>query len=525
MGLRTAVLGMFAMQGFWLKLAILYRWPGRYRSALTMAIALAPVVVFFVGVVTNASHGWFILPGGDWNPALVAWAGPGTWALFLVIFLYGLTTTGIFAFAGMRMIWRGEPRPGIALTLAVLIAPIFSFDAGASDPQSLLSVSAAAITICIVVISLTALRYQLLEPPPLGHREVIDHLRHGVLMASPVGEILDHNLAAERLLGSTPRGDAIADSVARIADPGSRDSVREALASVSTAGRSVSFQLDASGGRTLEISAHPIGDEYGEPLGQFAMLRDRTEERRFTDAALRSEKLETLGTLAAGIAHEVNNPLAFVRANLGEIARLGRVIDERVADGKSPLARELRETGALAREAQRGLERIQRAVSDVRRLAAAPDTGDEAFSIDSVVRDAVQLAQRRADPLPIEMRLAPELPPLSGSEQLLVQAVLSLLLDARHALAGTPEPRIEVETGSDEDGVFVRVRDNGPGVPEPLRGRTFEGSFAGLPDASRVGLGLSVAAGIAHDHGGSLRTEPAASGGGYLLRVAVAAEL
>ena len=521
--LRSAVLGMFAAVGLWFLLALRHRWPRRLRGPTVVAVALAPVAVFFVGAVTNASHGWIVLPDARWDPGLVGWAAPLTYLLAALVFAYGLVGTAIFAFAGVRLFRRDERRSGVVLTLTMLGLPIVSMNAGGGDVGMML-IGAASITIATLVLALTALRYQLLEPPPLGHREVIDHLRHGVLMANASGEVLDHNEAAERLLGFAPRGSSIADAVAAIASPDRRESVRRSLA-MGGVDRPVALQLDALGERHLEVAARPILGERGVVLGRIATLRDRTEERRFGVSALRTQKLETLGTLAAGIAHEVNNPLAFVRANLGEIARLGEIVERRLASGGSKLAHTLCETGELARDALDGLERIQRAVSDVRRLAAAPNDGEAYVSIEQVVGDAVRLARRRArDRIEIEARFASDLPPVLGSEQLLVQAVLSLLIDAQHAVEGAGEPRIEVETGADDEGVWVRVRENGPGLSAPLLHPRSASALADAPDAYRFGLGLSVASGIAQDHGGSLCTESGPSGGTYLLRLAAPME-
>jgi C4-dicarboxylate-specific signal transduction histidine kinase len=221
----------------------------------------------------------------------------------------------------------------------------------------------------------------------------------------------------------------------------------------------------------------------------------------------------------------VNNPLAFVRANLGEIARRSEVVaawrGDRIDGRESKLAGELAEMGDLAQEALEGLDRIQRAVSDVRRLAAAPGTGTGAVSLDAVVQGAVRLLELRSGGrVEIRTRLAPELPEIQGSEQLLVQAVTSLLINSQQALEDTPRPWIEIETGADADAVWVRVRDNGPGIPDALRERVFEPFFTTASDSGSRGLGLTVAAGIAADHGGSLTALRCEDGALLLLRLA-----
>jgi C4-dicarboxylate-specific signal transduction histidine kinase len=216
-----------------------------------------------------------------------------------------------------------------------------------------------------------------------------------------------------------------------------------------------------------------------------------------------------MGALAAGIAHEVNNPLAFVRANLGEIARLSELVSAWRAERESKLADQLGEMGELARDALEGLRRIQSAVSDVRRLAAAPDSGTHAVTLEEVARDAARLFELRASSrVEVRTRFAPGLPPIHGSPQLLVQAVLSLMLNAQPAIEGGPEPWIEIETGSGgaEGGVWLRVRDNGPQVSAAARQRVQER------------IAASLAAGIARDHGGSLSVEPSERGIAYLLR-------
>src|SRR5262249_5308583 len=111
-------------------------------------------------------------------------------------------------------------------------------------------------------------------------------------------------------------------------------------------------------------------------------------------------------------------------------------------------------------------------------------------------------------------------PPILGSAQLLVQAVLSLLLNSQQALEGTPEPWIEVDTGASEDGEpWVRVRDNGPAIPAALRDRIHDPYLLTARDPSGRDLGTSLAAGIARDHGGVLTSEPCDDGAAFVLRL------
>jgi len=206
--LRVSVLAMFAAVGFWVLVALRHRWPRLAQGAPSAIAAQVPVTIFFVGAVTNASHGWFIVPGAEWDPGRVGWAGPATWALASLTFLYGLVGTAIFLGSGVGMMRGDDRRAGVGLTLTIVALPVVSLRL--FDPDAVLPVAASTMTATMLVLALTALRYQLLEPPPLGHREVIDHLRHGVLMANAAGEVLDRNPAAASLLGFEPRGVSIA---------------------------------------------------------------------------------------------------------------------------------------------------------------------------------------------------------------------------------------------------------------------------------------------------------------------------
>jgi signal transduction histidine kinase len=496
--LRMAALGMFGAAGSWLLLALWHRWPMRFRGAAPIAVATAPALLFLAAA---------------WAPLtqlLIAWS-----------FACIATGAALFSVSAARLWRRGERRSGLALFVAMPAQPILFFAHLHGAVELAYPLAPASLAVAELVLATTLLRYSLLRPPPLGHREVIEHLRHGVLMASASGELLDHNAAAERLLGGAPCGKTIADAIAAVAPAAQRKPIRSALERVAGL-EPVFVQVVADRHRHLEVSMRPIPGDRGSAIGQVAMLRDRTAERSYAEAAVRTQQLEAVGTLAAGVAHEVNNPLAFVRANLGEIARLAELTVAWRAKQPSALADTLAEMGELAQEALTGLSRIQRAVSDVRRLAAAPDAGASAVALDAVVLDAVRLLELRASGrVEIRTNFAPGLPPILGSPQLLVQAVLSLLLNSQQALEGRPDPWIEVDTGASGDSeVWVRVRDNGLAIPAALRSRIHEPYLLAARDPSGRDLGTSLAAGIARDHGGALSAEPCEDGAAFVLRIA-----
>lgn len=474
--LRVSLLGIVALPGGWLLLALRHRGGRRVDSPYGTLLALAPALLFYASTITR-----------DGTAHVERWTLPAEPDLRLQLFLLmGLLCLGagslVFGSSAVRSWQRGERRPALVQALALALPWLaVAFIAGQSVewgrglPQLLVSGS-------LWGLAATVLRYELLSPPPLGHREVIDHLRQGVLIAGPSGEVLDHNRAAEDLLAGSPRGRNLQDVLTGVP------------------------AVELGRGLSLEVTTREILGEDGQRLGQVATLRDCTDERRYAEAVTRSQKLETVGTLAAGIAHEVNNPLAFVRANVQEIARMSRAVDAAVEAGGSKLARDLRELGELAEVALEGLERIQRSVADVRRLAAAPSEVEESVSIDNAVLDALRLLEIRAGgPIRIEPALAIDLPFVRGSRQLLLQAIFGVLLHASRELEGRPAPRLDVATGGDGSWVWVEIRANGP--------------------CDARALAVEVATDIAREHGGGFETQTDAEGSRFHLRLPVDEDL
>ncbi len=250
-------------------------------------------------------------------------------------------------------------------------------------------------------------------------------------------------------------------------------------------------------------------DETGRPLRVVGAHTDITERRALQTQLLLADRMASLGTLAAGVAHEINNPLAFTTANLAfaraEVRRLGLP------------GSELEE--ALA-EAEEGTARVGDIVRDLK--AFSRDDGDAPGHADprEVLRAAVNLAQNEIRPrAQVELDLG-ETPPVAASERRLGQVLVNLLVNAAQAIPeGAPQGNtIRARTRSEGDKVVIEIEDTGTGIAPEVLGRIFDPFFTTKPVGVGTGLGLSICHGIVTSLGGDIQVE-SEPGRGSLFRV------
>ena len=233
-----------------------------------------------------------------------------------------------------------------------------------------------------------------------------------------------------------------------------------------------------------------------------AALRER---RAVEERVRRSETLAALGTLAAGVAHEVNNPLGTIAACADAAA--GKIGGERPDPARATEL--LRTIGSEAR-------RCSRIVGDLMDFARDGEPAAGPVDLGSLVKETVELARLnpRLQRVPIDLAAPEETPLLLADAGRLKQALLNLL---SNAIQVSPEgTRVEVAVARDGEGAAVSVRDRGPGVPEEDRRRIFEPFRTGR--AGGTGLGLTIVDRVASSHGGSVEVEDA-PGGGALFRL------
>jgi signal transduction histidine kinase len=209
-----------------------------------------------------------------------------------------------------------------------------------------------------------------------------------------------------------------------------------------------------------------------------------------------------VGGLAAGIAHEINNPLAFVASNLQQIHRSATFADTELASFPSKRAEELRELRDVVEETIDGVERIAEIVGRIIRPGGAAEAELERLGVDQVVRDAVQLVEfHRQYAVPIRVGAMQGLPDIEGSAERLSQAFLNLLLNAQQAAEAVPGAAVCLE--ADLDGAALRIRfriesESGAQCPPPDPVRASH--------ADQVEAELSAAYEIVREHGGTLES-------------------
>ncbi len=225
-----------------------------------------------------------------------------------------------------------------------------------------------------------------------------------------------------------------------------------------------------------------------------AAAENRARALREADLRLaHGARLAALGTLAAGLAHEINNPAAFIRSNLNYLGDL--------AEGE----RDAVELEEVLGETEQGVARLQGIVDELLRMSAhhKGDFGEVLLS--QVVESALPTLRFEAgDDIALEARLAP-VPAIRGDRNLLGQIVANLVINAIQAVRGAgARGEVRITTFADESRAVLEVSDSGPGVPPELAQRIFEPFFTTKPAGEGTGLGLGVVRQLVERHGGLL---------------------
>jgi PAS domain S-box-containing protein len=257
-------------------------------------------------------------------------------------------------------------------------------------------------------------------------------------------------------------------------------------------------------------------DEAGRAIRMTGSMQDVTARKALEHRLLLADRMASMGTLAAGVAHEINNPLAYVKGNLDYV--IEKLAAETTIDPDVVLALE---------DARTGSNRVREIVRDLKMFSRADLESRGPVDVESVVKSSIAMASNEIRHRARLVRREGNPPPVLATEARLGQVVLNLLVNAAQAIpeAATESNEIRVETGVAADGrVFIEVADTGPGITREVQRRMFDPFFTTKAIGEGTGLGLAICHSIVTELGGEIAVESEPGRGAtfrVLLRPAV----
>ncbi len=226
------------------------------------------------------------------------------------------------------------------------------------------------------------------------------------------------------------------------------------------------------------------------------------ELQRRHDLLVKSHKLRAVGTLTAGIAHELNNPI-------NNITLTSAMLEEEYEEMDDE------ERLDMIRDLTTQAERATRIVRNLLEFARESEIDSEPLEVGALIDETLQLTANeiKLKKAKVEIRMKPNLPPIHGDKQHLSQVFLNLILNALDAMPGGGDLEIMVDKDRDPAYIAVKVRDNGDGIPDHIMTSIFDPFFTTKRQGKGTGLGLSVSLGIVKKHGGDIRVESKVGGG------------
>jgi PAS domain S-box-containing protein len=321
-----------------------------------------------------------------------------------------------------------------------------------------------------------------------GCRALVENAPDAIVVSRD-GIVLFANRAAAKLLGHADESEIVGKPMTFL-DRRSVEVMRQRIQQMAATGeRLVPREYPARRRDGAEITAEiasTIIDLEGAPA-VLAYVRDVTERARLRARLAQSDRLASLGTMAAGVAHEINNPLAFM-------GLATEVLGQHVGPEEAPLVADLRE----------GIDRIAAIVRDLRFFVRDDDEPAGPMDLADAIDAAERLVHHEVRPRGVLVKDYAALPPVVGVPRRIEQVFVNLFLNAAHALGDRMDGRIVVRGRATEDRVVVSVEDDGAGIAPEILGSIFEPFVTTRPGEGGTGLGLSISRDIVVRAGGDL---------------------
>jgi PAS domain S-box-containing protein len=332
------------------------------------------------------------------------------------------------------------------------------------------------------------------------NENIVESINVGVFAVDLEDRIESWNAQMEVML-ATPRADALGRQLADVF-PSEFIAEFDRVRAEQGASTLYKFRLPTPSNelRTANITIAPLLNRDFHAVGRIVIVDDITDRINMETQLTQSEKLSSIGLLAAGVAHEVNTPLAVISSYAQMLGKQLRA-DEATHARLQPVLEKITQQTFRASEIVNGLLNFSR-------------MGSSEFSrvdLNSVVRDTTLLLehQLRSANVEIVTSLDDSLPEISANRGKLQQVLVNFILNAKDALQGREKPRIRVATHHTGAAVHLRVEDNGIGMPEDVLRRIYDPFFTTKSNPAQgqrkgTGLGLAVTYGIVQEHAGNI---------------------
>jgi PAS domain S-box-containing protein len=335
------------------------------------------------------------------------------------------------------------------------------------------------------------------------YRRIFEDSMDLIFVADQTGKIQDINPAGVHMLGYESReqlmaGETLTSMIRSDAE------AQELIAAIGRAGfvkdRECHLTTRTGGELVVLLSMTVRRDPSGRIIEYEGIVKDITRSKLMHRQLLQADRLASVGQLAAGVAHEINNPLGLI---LGYTQLLLR--DEADAHGVKD------DLQTIEKQARNCKKIVEDLLNFARKSGTHMTSVHVNRAIEAVI--AVVRSQLELDNITIETQFEEGLPEIAGDAEKLKQVFMNLLINARQAIG--KNGRIVIATGVDPDtgSVVITFRDDGPGIAPDVQDKIFDPFFTTKPTGQGTGLGLSVSYGIIEDHAGDIQVDSAAGEG------------
>ncbi len=495
-------LGVVFVPVAWFTFSISYT--GR-DSWFSKKILLLLLIIPFTTIIlawTNGHHEliWYNRHLETSGPFVIIEKGYGPWFWVNAFSSYVLVFAGILTI--IRRLFR-RPRlyrqQSIALVISALVPVIWNvFYVFNLVPIYRIDLTPSAFTVSGLAMMWGLFRSRLLDIVPIAYEHIIEVLNQGIFILDTQGRIIDMNTAAEKIL-DYPMSKAIGQN-ANTTLNNHPDLINILNDGYTATPSEIATRKDVKENYYL-VDVAMLNDRRGNPIGKMVSLIDNTEfrqvEAKRRELEARNQmmsRLSTVGEMAAGIAHEVSNPLATV---LGYSELLIK------QDVPEDMKKDLEVIGKSAERAAAILERLLT-------FAGHQDGILEPIQVNSIIDSTIDFRKHslRVNNIEIIRQFDEKLPRIIANSSQLHEVFLNLLMNAESAIAETgKEGRITISTEKNETNVHVLFRDNGTGISPENLDKIFNPFFTTKGVGKGTGLGLSICHGIITGHNGEITVD------------------